>query len=313
VLGVFLVFVVFSMSASLAGFLLAAGALLLAVLFLLLRPLLRSSPHGKAPVGRREANLSILRDELRELEKSRDEGLLDEDGFAQAKDELQRRLLEEAGPEALDVPSAPSAPGKRTAVALAVAIPLAAAGGYALLGNPPALDAALMQQAHRARAETQETAQDIGRDIDVLLRRLTAHLETEPNDMQGWILLARSYKMLGRFPEAAEAFGRAEAALGGHPALLADYAETLALAGGSFAGKPDALIARALAAAPDDPQVLFAAGAAANARRDYAAAVDYWGRLLPRLDPASDEARALGAAVEQARRLLDGQREGDKD
>jgi cytochrome c-type biogenesis protein CcmH len=288
------------MNANLAEFLLAAGALLLAVLFILLRPLWRSSPRGRAAVDRREANLSVLRDELRELEESRGQGLLDESGFAQAKDELQRRLLEEVGPEAPAVPGAPSAPsvsGKRTAMALIVAIPLAAAGGYALLGNPSAFDP--------ARTQAHAGAQEIG----AMLQRLTERLAADPDDMPGWILLARSYKMLGRFAEAAAAFGRAEAALGGDPALLADYAEALALAGGSFTGKPEALLAQALAAAPDEPQVLFVAGAAANARQDYAAVVDYWGRLLPRLDSGSDEARALGMAVEQARRMLDGQRE----
>jgi cytochrome c-type biogenesis protein CcmH len=272
-----------------SGFLLAAGALLLVVLFILLRPLLRSSRRGG--VDRREANLSILRDELHELEKRRDEGSLDENGFAQAREELQRRLLEETGPEAPAVSCASPVAGRRTAIALAVVIPLATVGGYARLGNPPALDPVQT----RAHADAQE--------IDTLLRRLAERLETDPDDRQGWILLARSYKTLGRFAEAAEAFGRAETALDGDAALLADYAEALALAhGGSFAGKPGALLARALAAAPDEPQVLFVAGAAAKAQQDYATVVEYWGRLLPRLDPASDEARALGAALEQARR-----------
>jgi cytochrome c-type biogenesis protein CcmH len=282
------------MNTNIAGFLLAAGALLLAVLFILLRPLLRSSPRGKAAaVDRRKANLSILRDELRELEKRRDEGSLDANGFAQAKDELQRRLLEEAGYAAPAAFCAPFASTKRTALALIIAIPLAAAGGYALLGNPPALDPAYAR-AHRDAWE-----------VDARLRRLAERLEADPNVKRGWILLARSYKTLGRFAEAAEAFGHAETALDGDAALLADYAEALALAhGGSFAGKPDALIARALAAVPDEPQVLFVAGAAANARQDFAAVVDYWGRLLQRLDPGSDDARALGAAVEQARRRM---------
>jgi cytochrome c-type biogenesis protein CcmH len=290
----------YGMNGPLVGFLLAAGALLLAVLFILLRPLLRGGAATPA-IDRREVNLSVLRDELSELEKSRAEGLLDEHGFAQARDELQRRLLEETVPETPAVASAFFVSGKRMAIACVLAIPFAAAGGYALLGNPSALDPARAQ----ARATSQE--------IDTMLRRLVERLAADPDDMRSRILLARSYRMLGRFAEAAEAFGHAEAALDGDAALLAEYAESLALAhGGSFAGKPDALIARALAASPDEPQVLFVAGAAANARQDFAATVDYWGRLLPRLDPESDDARALGAAVEQARRLLDGKREGDE-
>lgn len=287
------------MNASLVEFLLAAGVFLLAVLFILLRPLLRPSPCDGA-VDRREANLSILRDELRELEHRRDEGLLGESDFAQAREELQRRLLEEARPEAPTVVRASSASGRRTACALAVAVPLAVAGGYALLGNPRALDP-VYTQAHGSAQET-----------DALLQRLVKRLEADPGDARGWLLLARSYKTLGRFAEAAEAFGHAEPALDGDAALLADYAEALALAhGGSFAGKPGELIVRALAIAPDEPQVLFVAGAAANARGDFSAVVDYWGRLLPRLNPGSDEADALAAAIERASRLLDGKPEED--
>jgi cytochrome c-type biogenesis protein CcmH len=255
------------------------------------RPPQPSSLRG-GTVDRSEANLSILRDELHELEKRRDEGSLDENGFTQTRDELHRRLLEEAGHEAsaISCSRVSFVSAKRTAIALGVVIPLAAAGGYALLGNPSALNPAQV----RAHAGAQE--------VDTLLRRLAERLEADPNDMPGWILLARSYKTLGRFAEAAEAFGRAETVIDGDAALLADYAEVLALAhGGRFAGKPEMLIARALAAAPDEPQVLFVAGAAANARQDYAAVVEYWGRLLPRLDPGSDEARALDAVVEQAR------------
>ncbi|MDR0576383.1 MAG: c-type cytochrome biogenesis protein CcmI [Candidatus Accumulibacter sp.] len=274
------------------AFLLAAGVLLLAALAILLRPLLRGNAAMTPAVDRREANLAILRDELRELERGRDAGLLDESDFAQAKSELQRRLLEEIEPETPASPADP-ATGKRTAIALLVALPLAAAGGYALLGNPLALDPART----RAHAQTQ--------DMDIALQGLAARLAANPDDPRGWILLARSYKARGRFAESAEAFGHAEAWLDRDPALLADYAESLALAGGGFAGQPDELIARALEKAPGDPQVLFVAGASANARHDFAAVADYWGRLLPMLDPDSDDARTLGAIVEQAKRALE--------
>jgi cytochrome c-type biogenesis protein CcmH len=271
-----------------ALFVLAAGILLLAALFILLRPLGRG--ETRLVVDRREANLAVLRDELRELERSRDEGSLSEDDFTQARDELQRRLLEETGPEPA-IPAIPTIPaaGKRTAIALSIAIPLAAAVIYVLLGNPRALDG--------THADPQA--------MDAMLRGLPERLKANPDDTQGWLLLARSYKTLGRFAESAEAFGRIESRLDENPALLADYAEVLALAGGgSFAGKPDALIARALKDGPNEPQVLFAAGASANARGDFAAVVDYWGRLLRQLDPDSDDARALAAAIEEKRTLL---------
>ena len=280
------------------GFLLAAGVLLLAVLAILLRPLLRKNAATSA-IDRRQANLAILRDELRELERSRDEGSLNESDFEQARRELQRRLLEEVEP--VNQPARAAAPvsgGRRTALALLIAIPLAAAAGYAALGTPQGLEPAHTQ----ARMSPQE--------IDALLQRLVDRLKANPDDMQGWVMLARSYKALGRSAEAAEAFGRAEAALDGDAALLAEYAEALAESRGKFAGKPDELIARALKANPDEPMALFVAGESANERRDYAAVVDYWGRLLLKVEPDSQDARTLGAAVDQAKELLAGQ--GDK-
>jgi cytochrome c-type biogenesis protein CcmH len=275
------------------GFFLAAGALLLIVLFLLTRPLLRGQSMA-ADDKRKEINLAILRGEMRELERERAEGLLDEHDFAQAKNELQRRLLEEAGFEAPPVPAPLTVTGRRTATVLLVALPLAAAGGYALLGNPRALDPP-PPQAHRDMGE---------QEIDALLQRLNQRLAANPDDMPGWILLARSYKRLGHFSESAKAFARAESAIGEDASLLADYAEVLALSrDGDFTGKPAALIARALEADPGEPRVLFVAGAAARARRDFAAVIDYWGRLLSRLDPGSDDARELGAAVDRAREM----------
>ncbi|MDR1934697.1 MAG: c-type cytochrome biogenesis protein CcmI [Candidatus Accumulibacter sp.] len=273
-------------------FFLAAGALLLIALLILSRPLWRGEA-ATPPVVWREANLALLRDELRELECGRDAGTLGEREFEQAKSELQRRLLEETEAETPAVPASPTAAGRRTILALFVAIPLAAAAVYVLLGTPRALDPAY------TRADASP------REIDALLHGLSERLEANPDDLAGRVLLARSYKALGRFAESAEAFAKAETLLDDTPALLADYAEVLALTnGGRFDGKPDALIARSLAGAPDEPRVLFVAGAAANARQDVAAVVDYWGRLLLQLDPDSDDARALGEAVDQARRML---------
>ena len=271
------------------AFFIAAAALLAVVLLILVRPLLRRRSATTGGINQRDANLAILRGELRELERSRDEGSLSADDFAQARQELQRRLLEEAGIESEVAAPATQAAGKRTALMLLFALPLAAAGGYALLGTPQALDPASTQ----ARVSPGE--------IDAMLQKLVDRLKANPDDPQGWLMLARSYKVLGRYAESAEAFGRVGPMLEQEPALLADYAEVLVQHSGTFAGKPNELVARALALAPNEPQVLFMAGAAANEREDFAAVADYWGRLLLQVEPGSEDARALEQAVTEAR------------
>ncbi len=274
------------------AFILAAALLVIAVLAILLPPLLRM-PKASSAVDRREANLDIFRDQLSELERDRSEGVLAEADYEQAKSELQRRLLEEVQPETSTQKQARG--GRKTALALLIAIPLAAAAGYLILGKPQALDPMQTQ----ARVSPQQ--------IEAMLGNLVEKLKKNPDDTKGWVMLARSYKALGRYVESAEAYSHGGALVDGDAVLLADYAEVLGqLNGGNFEGKPSELIARALKIDPDEPQALFLAGAAATDRNDFAAVVDYWGRLLLQLEPGSEEAVAVEAAVAKARKIVAG-------
>ncbi len=272
-------------------FALFAALLVLAVLTIVVPPLWRS-PNAARAVDSRAAKLEIFRDQLAELEHDRSAGSLAQGDFDQAKRELQRRLLDEV--DAPDcAPAEPSAPVRRgvsrTALALLVVVPLAALAGYLLLGNPDALDPLRRQ----ARVSPQQ--------IDEMLVKLETRLKTNPDDAKGWVMLARSYKALSRYADSAEAYRRAGALIDNDPALLADYAEALAQVAGSLEGRPLELVARALKLDPDEPQSLFLAGAAASERKDYAAVVEYWGRLQAQLDPGSPDGQAIAEALDQAR------------
>ncbi|EXI77508.1 MAG: Formate-dependent nitrite reductase complex subunit NrfG [Candidatus Accumulibacter appositus] len=271
------------------SFILFAALLVIAVVALLLPPLLRA-PRPSGGADQREANLAIFRDQLAEIERERDNGSLAEADFEQANNELQRRLLEEVQPDARAQHE--TRPGRKTALALLLVLPLAAAGGYALLGNQAALDPLQRQ----ARITPQQ--------IEGMVNGLVEKLKENPDDSKGWLMLARSYKVLERFPEAAEAYGRAGALVDEDPELLADYAEVLSRSqGGKLQGKPTELVERALKIDPNAPQALLLAGAAASDRQQFALAADYWARLLPQFEPGSDEAKALAAAVERAREI----------
>ncbi|MBS1227109.1 MAG: cytochrome c-type biosis protein CcmI [Proteobacteria bacterium] len=282
-------------------FALLAALLVLAVLAIVL-PSQWRVPRASNAVDRRAANLEIFRGQLAELERDRNEGLLADADFDQAKSELQRRLLDEVDDAKLETPA--PVPARRgvswTALALLVAIPLAAVAAYALLGNPDALDPLRRQ----ARVSPQQ--------IEEMLVKLETRLKTSPDDAKGWVMLARSYKALGRYPESVDAYRHAGALVDSDPALLADYAESLAQVAGSLEGQPLELIARALKLDPNEPQSLFLAGAAAGDRQDYAAVVEYWGRLLPLLDPASQDGQAIGAALDKARAIVAQAKPGGK-
>ena len=133
---------------------------------------------------------------------------------------------------------------------------------------------------------------------------LVEKLRKNPGDGQGWVMLARSYKVLERFSEAADAYSHAGALVAQDATLLADYADVLSRSqGGNLQGKPAELVERALRIDPEEPQALLLAGAAAADQQQFAAAVDYWGRLLAQLQPGSEEAASLEAAIAKAREI----------
>ena len=134
--------------------------------------------------------------------------------------------------------------------------------------------------------------------------KLAAKLEQEPGNAEGWVVLARTYYVLKRFPEAARAFEKAVALAPDVPDLLADYADTLGAAqGGNLQGKPMELVQRALKLDPTHWKALALAGTAAFEQKDYRKAVEYWECLKPTVPPDSDIARSIDASIAEARQL----------
>ncbi len=271
------------------AFAIAAAVLVALVVLLLLPPLLRGRVVSRA--DRRQANLAVFRDQEAELEKEKAAGTLGEADYQQAREELQRRLLEEVDVAAETVASR-QGPSRPTAIALALLLPAAALLGYTALGNPKALDP------RNVEAQPQVTAEQ----INDMVGKLAARMKDNPDDEKGWIMLARSYKTLGRLQEAADAYAKGGKLLQENAALLTDYAETLASLGeGRFAGKPTQLINQALKLNPQEPQALILAGVAAGEREDYKAAIGYWERLLPMVEPGSEEETSLKEALDRLR------------
>ena len=269
------------------GFIAAAALAVVLTLLLLLRPLLWRRAET-ATASHRQLNAAIHRDQLAELELDRSEGTLNEEDYQQARQELQRRVLEDGGADS--VLAAARAP-KKTLWALAVALPLVAGVLYVLLGNPSALNP--IAQQHRFTSQ----------EIENMVSGLAAKLEKEPENLPGWVMLARSYKAMGRFDEAERAFARAASLVETDAQLLADYADVLATkAGGTLAGKPAELIEKALKLDPTNMQALWLSGSAAFDAGQFDKAVVTWERLLKQVSPESEDAKQLAASIAEARK-----------
>lgn len=253
-------------------------------------PLWRARRADANSSERKATNLAIFRDQLADLEREQAEGTLAEADFALAKAELQRRLLEDVEPGTGDSHAANAAPSRQLAVTLAVLLPLFGLLGYGLLGEPRALDQA---QVGGRPPMTQD-------QIEGMVAKLAARMQANPEDMQGWLMLGRSYKSLGRYDEAVKAYGKAEKVINEDPDLLATYAETIAMANGKgLGGKPTQLIEKALKLDPQHGHSLFLAGAAAMERGDNKAGIAYWQALLPQVEPASEVDQMLREGIQK--------------
>src|SRR5262249_10898661 len=134
-----------------------------------------------------------------------------------------------------------------------------------------------------------------------MVGRLAARMKDHPEDVEGWMMLGRSYAVLGRFPESSAAYAKAVELAPGNAQLLADYADSLAMAQGrTLQGEPDKVLKRALAADPKNVKALVLAGTAAFDRDDKAGAVKLWQRALAVLPPESEMAQRVRASIAEA-------------
>ena len=268
-----------------------SAALAALALVLLLRPLL--FPRKAGEVRREAANVSIYKDQLRELDADLAAGKLAPADHARSRAELEARLLADvaaAGPAAQTPAARPG--GRRFALALGAAVPLLALALYLAVGNPAALGP--REDPHAFDAQ----------QLTALVERLAAKMRDNPDDAEGWRLLGRSYAALGRFPEALDAYAKAAARKPRDADLLADMADVLATTRKErLQGEPEKLVLRALEIDPQNLKALALAGTAAFDRKDFDAAARYWQRMLPLVDPGSDDARQIQASIAEARTL----------
>ncbi|MEK8030179.1 tetratricopeptide repeat protein [Ideonella sp. DXS29W] len=134
-------------------------------------------------------------------------------------------------------------------------------------------------------------------DIQGMVQTLAARMEKEPDNVEGWLMLGRSYAVLGRFEPAVAAYRHVLERQPQHAQALADLADALAVLRGNFDGEPAQLIEQALAVDPKQLKALLLAGTIAFEKKDYAAAVRHW-------EQASQAGPADNGLVQQARANL---------
>jgi len=279
------------------AFVLIAAAMIAIALACVLVPLLR---HAKpAGIAREASNVEILRDQMAELDADLASGVMPRERYEEARRELEQRVLEDS--KAAAATAAPTQSAAWTAAVLAGSLPVIALVLYVTLGSIESFAPGGQRVAKEgsAGAEHEFTREQ----IEGMAAKLAARLEREPENAEGWAMLARTYYALNRFDDAVPAFDKATALAPGDAKLLADYADAVGATEGGLKAKSQALIARALAADPKNWKALALAGTVAFERKDYKQAVLYWEQTKANVPPESSMASSIDASIAEARQL----------
>lgn len=237
-------------------------------------------------------DLEVYRDQLSELDRDLDRGLIQPSEAEQARAEIGRRILRlsaarqerEGGERSFGLRLIP--------VIAVLAVPLISWAVYARLGSPDLPSQPLSERLARNPAES---------TVDELVARAESHLAANPSDGRGWGVLAPIYMRMQRFSDSARAYDNAIRLLGSNADRQSGLGEALVnAAGGRIAGDARAAFQAALEHDPSNAksQFFLAMASAQDGRMEDAVAS--WTRMRDALPEGSPWRSAAGQALAQA-------------
>ncbi len=277
--------------------LIAAAALIVVGPFLR-----RSDARGDAVTG-----VEVYKDQLAEVERDKDQGMIDAKEADLARLEIERRILAANRDEAPVDAMAP-AWQFRIAIAAVIIVVLGAVGLYAVIGQPDVLLAQNSRQVAAAGPAGAMPAQHPGTEgvgqngdgVESLVTRLEQRLKTDPNDADGWRVLGWSYYNTGRYQDAVAAYKRGVDLQKDNASMRALYGEALVMAANGVV-TPDAVSTfdAVLAIDPKDERARFFKGVAKAQKGDNQAALDEWISLYNAAPAGAEWAQDLRGRIDE--------------
>src|SRR5262245_1982937 len=237
------------------------------------------------PLARRRGQLrsgsdvAVYREQLAELERDREAGLIGDKEAAAARVEVSRRLIAAADAQTASASSARSVIWQRRAVALValVLVPFGAAVLYLAIGSPSLPDQPLAPRLAASRESP---------SVDTLVARVEEHLSRHPDDGRGWEIIAPVYLRLGRFEDAVKARRNALSLNGASAERETALGEAVVFAGnGLVTAEAKAAFERAVALDANVVQARYFLGLAAEQDGDRTQAAAIWRALVESAPP----------------------------
>lgn len=220
---------------------------------------------------------SVYRDQLKEIDREVERGQIAADEADLARTEIARRLLALSQSE-VDRPgtSAPSRFTIITAICTMVLLPFLVGISYLALGSPGRTDMPL-----QARMSADPATQS----IEELVARAESRVQSKPDVVRGWKVLAPVYMRLGRASDAANAFRQvlrlSPENSPDRPQFNAALGEALtAVAGGIVTVEAKQYFENAAKGDPNQVNPQYFLAIAYGQEGDYARAIAAWQELL---------------------------------
>lgn len=284
-----------------------SGILIVTALLFVIPTLLRSKDARLKNLEHDAVNISVYRDQIAELDRDLENDILSREQYDKSKQELQQRMLQDVtGNEKTVIQSDKKFQNTALATVITLVLPLAAVFLYLNIGDTRGLlPQAQLTSATQMNRGGGGGAPDMGgHDFSAALENLVARLSSNPEDVEGWLMLARTYTAMERYAEASNTFAKLVELVPNNPQILSDYARTLGLKNqGTLAGKPTELLYQALEIDPEYPPALALAGHAEFEQERYGQASAHWEKLLATLPGDSPLAKSVKDSIAEAKLL----------
>lgn len=254
-------------------------------------PFLRTRDPAELPT----APIDIYKSQLDDIAKAEAAGELDEPAAAELRTEIERRILDAPAPAPAAAASAKF--DRASAAWVAAMVVVGSAALYAATGQPDTPSAA------RGAPSAQSAAAQNLPDVDTLIARLRARLESQPADAAGWRMLGWSYFETGRTGEAVEAYANAVAIEPDNADYQSGYGEALTGANeGAVSPQARQAFTRALASDPSNERARFYLALAKAQGGNVRGAIEDWIAALRTAPADSQWAPRIRAEAENAAR-----------